>query len=175
MTNDQRSFLARREFLALGAGSLAALACGDNESLRDLAVAVLEPSETALLVAIWARAARAATIELRDDAGVREIPVELAETGVAAIDVTGLAAATRYELAVVAGGLRAGPYHVMTAPAVDAARPIRFAVVADLDQSDRYDNDLVEHLVSPVDSGHRGRLSEPVGVAHSLYLCSPSP
>jgi alkaline phosphatase D len=139
--------LDRRQFVQLSAAGLAALACGDNGSARDLAVAVLEPSSDGAIVVVWARTARAATIELDDGIAVRELPLELGPTGSGAVDLAGLAPATAYEVTVLAGELRA-THRVVTAPAADDPRPLRFAIVADLDPSDRYDNDLVEHLVA---------------------------
>lgn len=137
----------RRDFVKIGAAGLAALACGDNVSERDLAVAVLEPSSDGVIVAVWARSARSATIELRDEAGSREIPLALDDTGVGAIDLVGLTPGTVHEIVVTAGGLRT-VHRAVTAPADEEARAFSIAVVADLDPSDRYDNDLVDHLVA---------------------------
>lgn len=137
--------LTRRQLLVRGAGlaGLAALGCGDNTSERDLAVAVLEPTTDAVIVAVWARSVRQVTVEVDGTA----YDLELADTGSGALDLTGLEPGTTYEITVIAGGLRS-VHRAVTAPAADDPRPVTFAIIADLDPSPRFDNDLVEHVVA---------------------------
>lgn len=142
--------LTRRELIVrgLGVAGLAALGCGDDLTGRDLAVAVLEPTTDAVIVAVWARDANVASIELDDDGAIHELALELTGAGTGALDIGGLAPGRTYLVTVIAGGRRAGPYRVVTAPAADDPRPQRFAVVADLDPSPQFANDLVDHLVA---------------------------
>lgn len=142
--------LTRRQLLVRGAGlvGLAGLGCGDNVSEQDLAVAVLEPSVDSVIVAVWARTAREVTVEVDDGGLVYELSLELGDTGSGALELSGLEPGTAYEIAVIAGGLRSGPYLAKTAPAADDPRPIKLAIVADLDPNPRFDNDLVDHLVA---------------------------
>lgn len=137
--------LTRRQLLVRGAGlaGLAAISCGDNTSERDLAVAVLEPTTDAVIVAVWARTARNVTVEVDDN--VYEL--ELNANGSGALDLTGLEPGTSYEITVIAGGLRS-VHRAVTAPADDDPRPVTFAIVADLDPNPRFDNDLVDHVVA---------------------------
>ncbi len=137
--------LTRRQLLVRGAGlaGLAATGCGDNTSERDLAVAVLEPTTDAVIVAVWARTARDATVEVADT--IYEL--ELAANGSGALDLSGLEPGTTYEITVTAGGLRS-VHRAVTAPAADDPRPVTFAIVADLDPNPRFDNDLVDHVVA---------------------------
>src|SRR5690606_15883043 len=101
----------------------------------------------ALLVSIWARGAREATIELRG--GGRELTrvVPIAASGTGALDLRGLPPGTAHELTVRAGSRRSGPYHAATAPRDDDPRPIRIAIAADVDPRAVFDTDLAEHLV----------------------------
>ncbi len=143
--------LTRRELITRSAGlaGVAWLGCGDNRSGRDLAVAVLEPTTDAVIVAVWARESADVVIEVRDGDDLHRLPLVLAASGTGALEIGGLAAGTRYEITVVtADGLRSEPYQAVTAPAVDDPRPVRFAVIVDLDPSPRYETDLVDHLVA---------------------------
>lgn len=143
---------SRRELMRLlGAGAAAKLlGCGDNvTATRDAAAAILEPTSTGLLVAIWARRARVATVEIRSGGAVMSASVELAASGSGVLDVAGLAPATRYEIAVTTGdGHRLGPHAVTTAPAEDDPRAVRIAVFADVDTSPEFDSDIVAHVVA---------------------------
>ena len=138
--------LTRRQLLvrAGGLAGLAAISCGDNTGERDLAVAILEPTTDAVIVAVWARTARDVIVEVDGTA----YDLELADTGSGALDLSGLEPGTTYEITVIAGGLRSGPYRAVTAPADDDPRPVTFAIVADLDPSSQFDNDLVDHVVA---------------------------
>jgi alkaline phosphatase D len=73
--------------------------------------------------------------------------VELGASGTAALDVRGLPPDTAHEIVVRAGGLRAGPYRARTAPRDDDGRPIRLAVIADVDPNPEFDTDLAAHVV----------------------------
>jgi alkaline phosphatase D len=143
--------LSRREWMRIvGAGS-AALAVGCDELGPDeLAAAVLEPSAGALLVSVWARRGREATVEIRsaDGGGVTTHEVPLAPSGTGALDVRGLAPGTAYELTIRAGGAEASPYRASTAPRDDDARRVRLAIVADIDTSPEFDTDLAGHVVA---------------------------
>lgn len=139
---------SRRAFLRMvgtGGASLA-LGCGDPAP-AELAAAILEPSSDALLVSVWARGAREATIELSGGGAelVRVVPIAASGTGV--LDLRGLPPGTAHELTVRAGDLRAGPYRAATAPRDDDPRPIRLAIAADVDPSAEFDSDLTGHLV----------------------------
>jgi len=141
--------ITRRELILRSAGlaSLALVSCGDNASDRDLAVAMVEPTTDAVIVAVWAREARAVTIEIDDGGFVRQVPLELVGQA-GAFDLTGLEPGTTYAVTVIAGGLRAGPYRVVTAPADDDPRPVTFAVIADLDPNPKFETDLVDHILA---------------------------
>jgi phosphodiesterase/alkaline phosphatase D-like protein len=138
--------ITRRELLtrSIGVVGLAALSCGDNASDHDVAVAVLEPSTDAVIVAVWARRERAATVVIAGN----EIDVELGESGSGAVDVTGLEPGTEYEVIVVVGGTKHGPFRAVTAPALEDGRPVKLAIIADLDPSSRFESDLVDHVVA---------------------------
>lgn len=140
----------RREWLRLvGAGSAAlALGCGDAAppSTRDAGVAVLEPAADALTIAVWARTGRAATIEVRTGAVRRVTTVALSAAGVGTLDVLGLPPGTVHAITVTVGDLRLGPYRGRTAPADDDGRPVRFAIIADVDVNPAFRSDLAGHV-----------------------------
>ncbi|HEU0036640.1 MAG TPA: alkaline phosphatase D family protein [Kofleriaceae bacterium] len=142
----------RRDFvrlLGVGAAAVRLAGCGDDASPRDAAAAVLDPTASGLLVAVWARRARTATIELRDGDAVMTAQVELDDAGSGAIELTGLAAATTYELTVTtADGIVLGPHVARTAPSDDVATALRIAVIADIDPSPEFETDLVEHVIA---------------------------
>ena len=130
------------------AGSALGLGCGDPAAATgDLGAAVLEPSSDALIVSVWARAAREVTIEVRTGGTVMTAAVPIGPSGTGALDVRGLAPGTPYEIAVSAGELRLPPCYASTAPRDDDPRPIRIAVAADVDTSPEFDTDLASHLV----------------------------
>jgi alkaline phosphatase D len=109
-------------------------------------VAVFEPSPDALLVAIWAPNAHAASVEAQ--AGGEVIfttTVELdAGSGRTAVDIIGLLPSTSYDITVTTrDAVQLGPYRVRTAPSADDPRPVRLAVSADLDPSPEFDSDLL--------------------------------
>ena len=139
--------MSRRDWMRIvGAGGAAlAFGCGE-QGPGDLAAAILEPSSDALLVSVWARHAREVTIELRSDGGALTRTLTLAASGTAALDLGGLSPGTAHEIVVRAGGLRAGPYRATTAPRDDDERPIRLAVIADVDANPEFDTDLAGHI-----------------------------
>src|SRR5262245_58391480 len=116
----------RREWLrlaGLGATQLV-IGCGDDinpAGLDEHAAAVLEPDADSFLVAIWSSAAKAVALEVRVGGDiVLDRAVSLDARGLATVDVTGLAPATSYQLALVGDtGARLGPYQVRTAPTPD--------------------------------------------------------
>jgi phosphodiesterase/alkaline phosphatase D-like protein len=141
---------SRRDFVRLvGAGAAGlALGCGDNLTTTAAASAILEPTSDALIVAVWARSGRTATVELRTGDGLVTAEVELGSSGSGAIDLVGLEPATTYELTIVtASGIRLGPHLARTAPRDDDPRAVRIAVVADVDANPAFDSDLVSHVV----------------------------
>jgi alkaline phosphatase D len=142
---------SRRDFVRLvGAGAASTLVgCGDNLSRRDAVSAILEPTSDSLVVAVWARDARVATIELRDGDRVTTVRLELAASGSGAIDIADLTPATSYEIAITTSdGLRLGPHVVRTAPRDDDPRPVRIAVFADVDPNPEFETDLVAHVIA---------------------------
>lgn len=142
--------MRRRDWLRLvGAGTASlALACGDNQTPRDLAVAILEPTADAFLVVVWARIARHVTIEITGAAGATVTPLAIGASGSGVLDVTGLAPASEHEVVVAAGDVVAGPYRVRTAPPAAAAAAVRVAVIADVDPAPEFDNDVLDHVIA---------------------------
>ena len=140
--------LSRREWMRIVGAGGAALAAGCGEpGPGELAAAVLEPSQGALLVSIWARRGREATLEVRGGGGAATHVVPIAASGIGALDVRGLLPGTAYEITVRAGDLSAGPYRASTAPRDDDGRPVRLAIIADVDPSPEFDTDLAGHVV----------------------------
>ena len=139
----------RRRWLKLvGVGAAgSALGCGDNlGATTDEASAIFEPTQDALLVGVWSRFARAATVEVRDGGAlVRTSTLVLAPGTPAAIDLVGLDADRAYDIAVT--GVVERVHAVRTAPPPEATRPVRIAVSADFDPSPEFDSDLCEHLI----------------------------
>ena len=143
----------RREVLQLfGTGVVGlTLGCGDNlgGAPADAAAAVLEPDPESFLVAVWSRqGVPAATLEIRT-AGVlmREVSVALSD-GLGAGLVGGLAADTLYEVTIVVGYLRLGPHRVRTAPRPDDPRPVRLAILADVDPSPEFTSGMLDALAA---------------------------
>lgn len=146
---------SRRDLLRLagvGAGRLV-LGCGDNIKVRPPdgrhAAAVFEPSPDALLVAIWAATAQSASLQVQaDGALIASTTVDLDPgSGRAAVDVSGLAPSTSYEITVtMEDAVQLGPHRARTAPADDDPRAVRIAVSADLDPSPEFDSDLLAQL-----------------------------
>src|SRR5829696_1809902 len=140
--------LSRREWMRIVGAGGAALAAGCGEPGEgELAAAVLEPSQSALLVSIWARRGREATLEVRGGGGAATHVVPLAASGTGALDVRGLLPGAAYELTVRAGDAAAGPYRASTAPPDADGRPVRLAIVADVDPNPEFDTDLAGHVV----------------------------
>lgn len=139
---------SRRDwFRVVGAGG-AALALGSCDLNRaEVAAAIFEPSSDALLVSVWARSARKARIEVRSDAGEQTHTVAIGASGTAALDLGGLPPGTLHEITVTAGDHRAGPYRASTAPRDDDPRPLRLAVLADVDTSVEFETDLAARVV----------------------------
>ncbi|MDB4958450.1 MAG: Phosphodiesterase/alkaline phosphatase [Myxococcales bacterium] len=148
---------SRRDVLRLAgvsAGTLL-LGCGDNQTSSppgaDQAVAILEPTNDAFIVSIWAPFARLASVSVQ----VGRTPFLSTmigidpESGQAMIDVSGLEPSQAYEVTVTTNdGVRLGPHHVRTAPSADDARPVRIAVSADLDPSPEFTSDILSHLTA---------------------------
>ena len=113
----------------LGA-STAALAVGCGEGAR-AASAVLDPDERSLVVAVWSQLrTRTVRVVVRSE-GRRVTELGLTLTGeIGAVEVTGLAPDTGYEVTIAIGDLQLGPHRVRTAPPADARRPVRLAIRA---------------------------------------------
>jgi len=142
---------SRRDFVRLvGAGAAGlAIGCGDNLTTGAAASAILEPTSDALIVAVWARDAGTATVEVRGGGGVMTAAIALGSSGSGAIDLVGLEPATTYELTIVtSSGVRLGPHLARTAPGEDDPRAVRIAVVADVDANPEFDSELVTHVVN---------------------------
>jgi phosphodiesterase/alkaline phosphatase D-like protein len=143
--------LTRREWARwIGATSAgAALGCGDNRGASALVGAVLEPTSTSLLVAIWSRDATEVDVEVTTGEEVLAIEtVELGDGGVGVLDVTDLVPDRAYEIAFVTGPTRFGPCRARTAPSADATAPVRIAVSADFDPNPMFDSDLIDHVLA---------------------------
>ncbi len=147
--------LTRRRFLrdtALGVAGLGlarfAGGCGDNATpVADLAGAVFEPSETGMIVSVWAKRARSVTVAITRDADgslVTLTDLELdAASGLGALEVDGLEPDAGYAVTLAASDAYDAPtLHARTAPVLDATRPVRLAVSADVDPSPEFDSDI---------------------------------
>ncbi len=146
--------LSRRDFVRLvGAGAAGlAMGCGDNVASREAASAVLDPTSDSLIVVVWARFDRAATIEVRTAFSafnpVTSTSLQLAASGSGALDLVGLAPATSYAITIItASGIRLGPHLARTAPRDDDSRAVRIAVIADVDPSPEFDSELAGQVV----------------------------
>jgi hypothetical protein len=140
----------RRELLQLVGVGVAGMAVGCGvRSPPNEAIAVLEPDAGSFLVAVWtSQGASEATIEVRT-AGILmgEATVALTDgIGTGAID--GLTADTHYEVTIVLGRQRVGPYRVRTAPRPDDPRPVRVAISADIDPNPQFDSGMLDALVA---------------------------
>ncbi len=144
--------MRRRELLQLAAIAPASwlLACGDNTPDPDAvnAVAVLEPTPSAFLVAVWSASARAAIVRVATLGVVETFALPIGESGSAVLDITDRPADVQHQVYVrFDNGTELGPYRVRTAPADDATRAIRLAVSADLDPDPVFTSDIVDQLV----------------------------
>jgi alkaline phosphatase D len=100
------------------------------------------------MVAIWARAARAAIVEVRGGGRVLRRRVELADGGSGALDVGGLAPATEHEVTVTVDDVELAPCRARTAPVTGDPRPVRLAIAADFDPHPAFDSDLADHVAT---------------------------
>jgi phosphodiesterase/alkaline phosphatase D-like protein len=144
--------LNRREWLQVvgaGAAATAAIGCGTEPNADGaLAMLVLEPAATALMVAVHSSTAHSVNVEIRDGGVlVRSQTLALGASGSAVIELDGLASAHDYELeATPDDGASAGTFHVRTAPADDDPQAVRLAVSADIDPYLGYDNGVLDQL-----------------------------
>lgn len=145
--------MRRREWLRLVGAGAASLAtgCGDNLPSPPASVlaAVLEPTATSILVALFDEHARDVIVELRDANG------ELVTAALAALDPSGvvtfddLAPASVYELFVLQRAhAPLGPLRVRTAPDEDDPRAVTIAVSADFDPHPDFESALVDHILA---------------------------
>lgn len=130
--------LTRRACLrALGRGAAASalphVACSSVES----SAAVLEVDEHRALVSIWsdADASGEVILETFDGTTMTRSFASFGETGAGVVRLDRLAAGTAYRAIVRVGGNEVFERAFVTAPAVDDARDVRIAVVADIDGS----------------------------------------
>ncbi len=144
--------LTRRDWARfIGASSAAAAlsGCGDNRGASDLVAAVLDPTPTALLVAIWCRDATEVEVEVSTGEELVTIEtVELGTGGTGVVDVTGLVPDRAYEIVVASGAKRFGPCRARTAPSDSATAPVRIAISADFDPDPMFDSDLIDHVLA---------------------------
>jgi len=153
---------SRRELLQLLGASTAlfAVGCGDGNGRGEIAAAaVLDPDEDSFVVAIWCRFAGSdATVRVRtqstgDGAVSREedrLVVEMVcalDGEIGRVEVTGLDADTRYEVAMVIGGVTL-THRVRTAPAADDPRAVRIAVSADCDPNPEFASGMLDAIVA---------------------------
>ena len=146
----------RRDVLrwtAFGGAGILVGACGDNETLRPPgdghAAAIFEPESDSFLVAVWALLSLAVGIEVRvvgeDDvvfAGFARI-----DTYRAVFQVTNLEPDTHYEITLETDDAVRMVHRARTAPRVDATRPVRIAVSADIDPHPEFISDLMAHVI----------------------------
>jgi alkaline phosphatase D len=151
-----RPGLTRRDLLrlaAVGAAGRGLWGCGDNARLRPPdgrhGVAIVEPSEDALLVSITALGARSAVVEIATGGQViNEVEVPLVE-GRARLDLAGLAAGTAYEITVTTDdAARLGPHRALTAPAATDDRTVHLAVSGDVDPIDDFESSVIDRIVA---------------------------
>ncbi len=145
--------MERREWLQSigGAATLLLLgeACGtdgDPGSQDDVAAAILEPTTSGFVVAVWARTARRASVVVE---GMLTIAHEVAigESGSGVVAIGALPSGEAWEVRVTVDDAEL-VHRVRTAPADDDPRPVKLAVVADLDPNPEFDSDLVEHVIA---------------------------
>lgn len=142
---------SRRALLG-GLGALGAArwlgGCGDAAPLTGL---VLDVEPTRALVAVWSARAGAAEVrvERADGAPVAEARVTLDGRGHGAVDLTGLAPATRYHARLrCSDGGAYGPLAFVTAPADDDPRPARLLVSADVDPSAEFTSPIFDTIAA---------------------------
>jgi alkaline phosphatase D len=141
-------FPSRRDVLrwgALASGARLASGCGDNLALP--IVGAFEVEATRAVITAYAPGADVAraTIERADGAVVATASAPIGAGGTAHIDVAGLAPGTAYRYRVDAG-VASDPGWLVTAP--DDPRPVRLAVVADLDVDPTFDSPILDHLTA---------------------------
>jgi len=145
----------RRDWLRLVGVSAAGLAasCGDDRPpgpATSLA-AVFEPDSDGLLVAVYDESQDELAVEVRDDDGeiVTVQLVALGAHGTGVAEISGLAPAATYEIAVLANGrMPLGPLRARTAPRDDDPRAVRIAVSADFDPHPMFESGLVGEMLA---------------------------
>ena len=149
--------LSRRDVLYLAGASAGAalLACGDNAPFRSPGAsdgaAIFEPSPDGFLLSAWSALAHAFTIEVRTDDGelVASETIDVGPNRQALLEITGLAARTRYQVTALGDdGTMLGPHRTRTAPDPEDTAPVRIAVGADLDPIPDFASDLFDHLIA---------------------------
>jgi phosphodiesterase/alkaline phosphatase D-like protein len=142
----------RRELLQLLGASGLALATGcAGAGDEPAATAVLDPGEDAVTIAVWSAAAAEVRIRILADGADRALVGEATlalDGGIGALEITGLTAATAYEIAITIGGTAPRIHRVRTAPGADDPRPVRLAVVADYDPSPAFATGIVDELIA---------------------------
>lgn len=141
--------LTRRTWVQWVGVGTAALGCGDHRAPPDVTAAVLEPTASALFVALWSRDADEVEVEISTDGQlVRRASVSLGEGGSGNVDALGLEADRAHEIVLVSDGVRLPPQRARTAPRDDATGPVRIAVSADFDPHPMFDSALIDHVLA---------------------------
>ena len=144
---------SRRELLQLLGASTALFAVGCSDgggggASEIAATAVLDPDNDSFVVAIWSRlAGSAAIVRVRtEDRLVAEMVCAL-DGEIGRVEVTGLDADTRYEVAIAISGVTLA-HRVRTSPADDDPRPVRLAVSADCDPNPEFASGLLDAVAA---------------------------
>jgi phosphodiesterase/alkaline phosphatase D-like protein len=141
--------LTRRTWVQWVGVGTAALGCGDNRAPPDVSAAVLEPTASALFVALWSHDAEEVEVELSTDGLiVASEAVPLGDGGIGLVDAIGLDADRAYEIVLVSDGVRLAPQRARTAPRDDATAPVRIAVSADFDPHPMFESALIDHVIA---------------------------
>ncbi|MCX5747491.1 MAG: alkaline phosphatase D family protein [Proteobacteria bacterium] len=134
----------------LGVGAMGAcLATAAPDATTNVAAMVLEPTSTSFIVSVWAGAVRSVLIAIHQDGELVQLAtLELgAASQTGALEVTGLAPDTRYEIQIAAGtGPDPETLVVRTAPRDDDPRPVTIAIGADLDPDPSFDSPIFDAI-----------------------------
>jgi len=139
----------RRELLQLAVAAWSAGCLREPRGrIAPVTTAVLEPDHASFLVAIATpRRVAEATVEIRGRRAVRTVRAALVD-GIAAVEITDLAPDTAYEVTVLVDAGRGGTHRVRTAPRPDDPRPVRLAIIADVDPRPEFVSGLFDALVA---------------------------
>jgi phosphodiesterase/alkaline phosphatase D-like protein len=141
--------VTRREWLgtiSAGAAAIVLGGCGDNVAGSDTAAAILEPTASGFIVAVWARSVAKATVAVVGDGTMTTSTIALVD-GIGKIDIGELDADAEYDVLIMINGAQLS-HRIRTAPSDGATRAVRLAVAADVDPNPEFDSDLVDHVVA---------------------------